>query len=265
MTIAEALAGGQRFLTVNVNLDPRVLEDGFSLAAGQGAINSSELRVLAVEGETARLLFEANLDSDRVADGPVRLAVPADRLREAFPQFTNADASPGSSVLMPDLIGVDGIRAQQELRALGLELEVLEQPTRAVPKGRVFAHTPAAGTRVDAGSLVVLNVSAGPPEADSSRIMAITIAGGAYSVAFETFGFEPSGSGQHVHFFFDTVPPSEAGPPGAGPWVIHRGPPPFTGYAVNARPAAATRMCVIVANADHTVQAGSGSCFALPN
>jgi hypothetical protein len=195
MTIPEALAGGRRFLTVDVDFDPRVLQDGIPLTAGQGNINGSELRLLAVEGETARLVFEANLDGDRVADGPVRLTVPAERLREAFPQFATTGASQDGSVLMPDLIGVDGIRARQELRALGLELEVLEQPTRAVPKGRVFSQTPAAGTRVDAGSLAVLNVSAGPPEADSSRITAITIAGGAYSVDFETFGFEPSERG----------------------------------------------------------------------
>lgn len=106
-----------------------------------------------------------------------------------------------------------------------------------------------------------------------SRISEITLEGGRYAVAFDTFGFEPRlGSGnKHLHFFFDTVPPSQAGVPGGGPWRIHPDRPgvvgssPFTGYSASDRPSGATQMCVLVANADHSVIAGTGTCLDLPS
>lgn len=85
-----------------------------------------------------------------------------------------------------------------------------------------------------------------------------------FAVYFETSGYEPRLPGQHVHFFFDTVPPEQAGVPGAGPWYAYGGPSPFTGYGLADRPPGATRMCVLVANPDHSVQLGTGNCFALP-
>ena len=60
--------------------------------------------------------------------------------------------------------------------------------------------------------------------------------------------------------------PSEAnaGMPGSGPWILYGGPRPFTQYTANDRPAAATQMCALVANADHSIQPGSGNCYPLP-
>jgi hypothetical protein len=66
-----------------------------------------------------------------------------------------------------------------------------------------------------------------------------------------------------VHFFFDTVPPDEAGLPGQGPWIVYGGPSPFTGYGVADR-GDAMQMCILVANADHSVQVNTGNCFDLP-
>ena len=42
------------------------------------------------------------------------------------------------------------------------------------------------------------------------------------------------------------------------------GPSPFNGYPVNDIPNGATQMCALVANADHTIILGSGSCYPLP-
>ena len=70
--------------------------------------------------------------------------------------------------------------------------------------------------------------------------------------------------GRHVHFYFDTVEPSQAGVPGKGPWILYAGPIPFKGYKVSDRPAAATKMCVLVANMDHSVIQGTGNCVDLP-
>ncbi len=91
-----------------------------------------------------------------------------------------------------------------------------------------------------------------------------------YAVAFETFGFTPVVPGQHLHFFWNTVTPANAGVPGLGPFQMYpieaggSGASPFTLFKISDRPAQATQICVLVANADHTVQANSGNCFPLP-
>ena len=69
----------------------------------------------------------------------------------------------------------------------------------------------------------------------------------------------------HVHFFFDTVPPTKAGMPAKGPWYVYAGPIPFKGYKVSDRPAKATQMCILVANPDHSVIQKTGNCVDLPN
>jgi len=85
-----------------------------------------------------------------------------------------------------------------------------------------------------------------------------------YSVAYETFGFTEVLPGQHIHFFFDTVTPENAGMPGTGPWILYGGPRPFTGYSVYQKPEDATQMCALVANANHSVIFESGNCLDLP-
>jgi serine/threonine protein kinase len=100
---------------------------------------------------------------------------------------------------------------------------------------------------------------------ESVRIDNITIQGSRYVVDYETFGFTEALPGTNIHFFFNTVPPDQAGVPGKGPWVFFGGPRPFKGYAVANRPQGATQLCALVANADHTIQPQSGNCFNLPN
>jgi len=99
---------------------------------------------------------------------------------------------------------------------------------------------------------------------DMARINNIYVQGNSYAVEFETFGFAPQLPGQHVHFFFDTVPPEQAGVPGNGPWKLYGGPSPFTEYGLGDRPQGATKMCVLVANPDHSVQGNTGNCYPLP-
>lgn len=99
---------------------------------------------------------------------------------------------------------------------------------------------------------------------NTSRITGIEVAGAYYSVTFETGGFTSQLPGQHVHFFFDTVPPARAGMPATGPWFVYGGGSPFTGYALSDRPSGANQMCILVANPDHTVIQGTGNCFELP-
>lgn len=97
-----------------------------------------------------------------------------------------------------------------------------------------------------------------------SQITNITLQDGVYVVDYQTTGFTESLPGLHVHFFFDTVSPQNAGVPGSGPWILYGGPRPFTRYTASDRPSGASQMCILVANADHSVQAGSGNCYPLP-
>jgi Protein kinase domain len=98
-----------------------------------------------------------------------------------------------------------------------------------------------------------------------ARINSITInASNQYVVEYETFGYTEKLPGEHVHFFFNTVPPEQAGMPGSGPWILYGGPRPFTKYKVSDRPANATQMCILVANPNHSVIADSGNCVDLP-
>ncbi|MFW6096892.1 MAG: hypothetical protein ACOC9Z_02390 [Chloroflexota bacterium] len=103
-----------------------------------------------------------------------------------------------------------------------------------------------------------------PPDIPFSRINSIALENGSYVVEYETFEFTETLPGMHVHFFFDTVPPDQAGVPGGGPWFVYGGPRPFTGYTEDDRPAAAEEMCILVANPDHSAQANSGNCYPLP-
>jgi uncharacterized repeat protein (TIGR01451 family) len=102
------------------------------------------------------------------------------------------------------------------------------------------------------------------PGLPNAKITGIEIDGQYYAVAFATYFFDPSLEGQHVHFFFDTVPEEEAGMPGNGPWYVYAGESPFMGYGPGDRPGEATQLCVLVANPDHSIIAGSGNCYPLP-
>jgi serine/threonine protein kinase len=103
-----------------------------------------------------------------------------------------------------------------------------------------------------------------PPGIPFVRINSITIDGDHYVVEYETFEYTEKLPGMHVHFFFNTVSPENAGSPGSGPWYLYGGPRPFTKYRLSDKPAAATQMCALVANANHSVQANSGNCVDLP-
>lgn len=102
------------------------------------------------------------------------------------------------------------------------------------------------------------------------RINGITLEGSTYVVDYETFEYTETLPGRHVHFFFDTVAPENAGNPGSGPWILYGGPRPFKGYTIPDKPAAATEMCARVANADHSLYVSAefdidtGNCYPLP-
>lgn len=97
------------------------------------------------------------------------------------------------------------------------------------------------------------------------RINSITVnADDYYVVDYQTFGYTEILPGQHVHFFFDTVPVEQAGSPGNVRWYLYGGPRPFDKYRVSDRPSAATQMCALVANSNHSIIPESGNCLDLP-
>lgn len=104
------------------------------------------------------------------------------------------------------------------------------------------------------------------PETPYVLITGIRLENNLYVVDYEVYNF-PSSPQLHVHMFFNTVPPEQAGSPGAGPWKLTYGaygPSPFTQYGPSNRPANATQMCALVANPNHSIQLNSGNCVDLP-
>jgi eukaryotic-like serine/threonine-protein kinase len=96
------------------------------------------------------------------------------------------------------------------------------------------------------------------------RITRIDLSGDRYAVYYETIGYTPNNASLHIHFFFNTVPPANAGNPGSGPWKLYDLPVPFMDYGPADRPDGATQMCALVANHDHSIRLGTGNCVGLP-
>jgi len=103
-----------------------------------------------------------------------------------------------------------------------------------------------------------------PPGIPFVRITSITLNGSNYVINFETFEYTPQLPGMHVHFFWNTVSQQNAGSPGSGPWDLYGGPSPYSKMTVSQRPAAATQICSLVANSNHSIQPNSGNCVDLP-
>jgi serine/threonine protein kinase len=159
-------------------------------------------------------------------------------------------------------------------RQFGSASLALPSPTAVVVPSPVTVNTEIAAavptSVVETPSLAPSDTPAATVEPTATypplyvRINSISLDGNSYVVDYETFGYTEKLPGMHVHFFFNSVPPDQAGMPGMGPWILYGGPRPFTKYKVSQRPAAATQMCALVANADHSVIADSGNCVDLP-
>ena len=104
------------------------------------------------------------------------------------------------------------------------------------------------------------------PGGRQARITGITVSNGAYLVDYDVFNFSPDVLDRHIHFFFDTIPPDQAGTPAkSSNWILYDGPVPFDRYKVSDRPTGASQMCVLVARHDHSVIQNTGNCFDLPS
>jgi hypothetical protein len=101
------------------------------------------------------------------------------------------------------------------------------------------------------------------------------VADGKYQVTWAASGFTPKISpapseDRHVHFYFPVgamTNPLNAGTSGPSPgtWQLWDVLPIFNLYGpADAAAAGATQMCILVADAVHAVEVGTGNCFPLP-
>jgi hypothetical protein len=98
----------------------------------------------------------------------------------------------------------------------------------------------------------------------SVRITDIRIENDLYVLDYAASGFTQDMEGFHVHFFFDTVSPRDAGAGSTEIYYMFAGPAPYSEIPINERPADATQLCAVIAEADHLVRLESGNCIDLP-
>ncbi len=131
------------------------------------------------------------------------------------------------------------------------------------PTATLAPEATAVPTEIPTETAIPLTAT---PETPYVVITGISLENAVYVVDYDVHNF-PEASNLHVHIFFNSVPPEQAGSPGSGPWKLtwgSYGDPPFTQYIVSSRPSNATQMCALVANPNHSIQLNSGNCVDLP-
>ena len=167
--------------------------------------------------------------------------------------FGGGDGSTPTGVILPT-------NTSQPVAVLAISTDT-PTPTFTPPTPTITATSPPTQTPTPTLSPAP-TIPIGIPY---SRILDITIRDQSYVVEYETFEYAEVLPGMHVHFFFNTVPPEQAGSPGAGPWYVWGGPRPFDRASQAERPDLATQMCILVANTNHSVQLNTGNCYTLPD
>jgi serine/threonine protein kinase len=146
------------------------------------------------------------------------------------------------------------------------QTETAPAPSNTSPPSQVVV---VVSTETSAPTEIPTETSIPPTPTPTGPYVVITgirLESNVYVVDYEVHNF-PETPSLHVHMFFDTVPPEQAGSPGGGPWKLTwgvYGDPPFTGYGPANKPANATQMCALVANPNHSIQLGTGNCVDLP-
>jgi len=154
---------------------------------------------------------------------------------------------------------------------------LLTEPAVQPPASATLTHTPTSLAPTATSTPTPTATTAPPtetptitptatPEGPYVVITGIRIEGGVYVVDYEVHNFLDADN-LHVHMFFNTVLPAQAGSPGVGPWLLTWGPygnPPFIQYGPANRPADATQMCALVAYPNHSIILNTGNCVDLP-
>lgn len=98
------------------------------------------------------------------------------------------------------------------------------------------------------------------------KLLGVAAQGGRYYVVYETLGFTPNWHGIRLRFYFDSSDPARLG---AGVQEIPAAPNEtldgiFSGFAVQARPAAARAICAIGVQPDGSLIPQTEDCARLP-
>jgi len=72
---------------------------------------------------------------------------------------TSSSSSETSEVAVPDLIGISWDEARSQVESAGLDIEKSEVSSDAYPEGEVISQAPAAGEKVEKGSVVNVDVA----------------------------------------------------------------------------------------------------------
>jgi beta-lactam-binding protein with PASTA domain len=115
---------------------------------------------LRVEQEGLQLVAASEIRSADYASGTVVAQTPAPKSSgDAVALLINRGES-GITYVMPDLIGVNGDRAAEVLRARGFRVAVVgDHPYPGVPAGIVLRQNPQAGFQISPGDTISLEIS----------------------------------------------------------------------------------------------------------
>ena len=96
---------------------------------------------------------------DYMADAIVAQDPPPDTLALGISLLVNRGEQ-ATTFLMPDVIGMDGLRAAEALRSRGFRVTIVgSQPYAGVPAGTVVRQDPAGGFQVGAAEAISLEIS----------------------------------------------------------------------------------------------------------
>ena len=228
-----------------VDLASNAVVATYAVGAGAGAIATDGEALWVAnrqEGTVARFDPVTNMVTHRLDVGmtPVDIEIDGDRIWVV--------RSGGSLVLIDRAIVkvVDQIAVGSD----SIGLEVLDN--------QVWVATAD-------GVIEVRVLEVGEPDGwASAEIVDISLESGRYIPTFES-NFTPDiGGDRHVHLFWNTVTPVNAGNPGAGPWVLWDTPQRVDDALFDAsnRPSGATAICILITTASHEIADVDGDGLA---
>ena len=113
-----------------------------------------------LEQEALVLTEVSEIRSDQYPTGAIVAQEPPPQTRGTMVSVLVNRGERGATYVMPDLIGVQSVRAAELLRARGFRVTVVgDHPYPGLPEGIVLRHSPRAGFQIAPGESISLEVS----------------------------------------------------------------------------------------------------------
>ena len=113
-----------------------------------------------LEQEALVLTEVSEIRSDQYPTGAIVGQEPPPQTRGTTVSVLVNRGERGATYVMPDLIGVQSVRAAELLRARGFRVTVVgDHPYPGLPEGIVLRHSPRAGFQIAPGESISLEVS----------------------------------------------------------------------------------------------------------